>query len=119
MRHVFREFEVDGNECRRLRAGVVVPCERRAFDPLLYLIAQRGRLVTKEELLREVWQTPSSSEGVLSNTVAKLRKALGQAPRAQTPIETVHGRGYRFVAQEVTALAAGGGERARGEEAWC
>lgn len=99
VRLVFEGFEIDVDGGRLLRDGVEVPLERRALDMLCYLAAHPQRLVRKEELIAEVWRARALSPGVLVNTAAKLRRALGQAAGARAPIETVHGRGYRFHAQ--------------------
>ncbi len=108
MRLVFDSFEIDVEGCRLLRDGAEVPLERRALDMLLYLAANPGRLVRKEELVSEVWRARALSPGVLKNTAAKLRRALGQAAGQQAPIETVHGRGYRFraLAHDATSVPA-------------
>jgi DNA-binding winged helix-turn-helix (wHTH) protein len=92
----FNEFVVDTRGCRLLRDGEELRIERRAFDLLHYLIAHRDRVVSKEELLAQVWGTRALTDGALSNTVAKLRRALRQAVHDKHPIETIHGRGYRF-----------------------
>ncbi|HET8936354.1 MAG TPA: AAA family ATPase [Polyangiales bacterium] len=103
---VFDNFEIDREGARLLRAGIEVPLERKTFDLLCYLAANPGRLIRKDELLERVWNASALSDGALSNTVAKLRKALGQGARDREPIETVHGRGYRFhVPQPVAAKA--------------
>jgi DNA-binding winged helix-turn-helix (wHTH) protein len=96
MRLRFDGFEIDPEEGRLLRNGVEVPLERRSFEMLCYLATHPGRLIEKQELLSHVWQVRSLSRGVLASTLAKLRKALGQAANQREPIETVHGRGYRF-----------------------
>jgi DNA-binding winged helix-turn-helix (wHTH) protein len=96
VRLTFEGFEIDPAECRVLRAGHEVPLEPRALDMLVYLASRPGKLVRKEELMAEVWQAKSLSDGVLANTVAKLRKALGQSAHEAAPIETVRGRGYRW-----------------------
>lgn len=69
-----------------------------AFDVLCYLVAHAGQLVTKDALFAAIWPDLEVSEGVLTNCVGELRKALGDT--AQTPrfIATVRGRGYRFIA---------------------
>ena len=101
----FNGFVVDPQGYRLLRGEHEIALERRAFDLLCYLLTHRDRVVTKDELLEQVWQAKSLSDGVLSNTVAKLRRALDQKPSERTPIETTHGRGYRFCA-ETTLLGA-------------
>ena len=96
MRLVFDGFEIDQDGPRLVRDGTEVPLERRTLDLLCYLAEHPGRLIRKDELITRVWNAQALSDGVLSNTVAKLRKALGQGARDRQPIETVHGRGYRF-----------------------
>jgi DNA-binding winged helix-turn-helix (wHTH) protein len=109
MRLLFDGFEIDVDGGRLIRDGVEVPLERRALDMLCYLAAHPSRLVPKEELVAEVWRARALSAGVLANTAAKLRKALGQRADARAPIETVHGRGYRFHAR-ARSLSAQGAE---------
>jgi DNA-binding winged helix-turn-helix (wHTH) protein/tetratricopeptide (TPR) repeat protein len=94
----FPPFVLDPEE-RRLSSGVdPLPIRQRALDVLLYLASRPGRLVTKHELLSAVWSGVSVSEIVLTVCVSELRKILGDAARAPRIIETVHGRGYRFIA---------------------
>jgi DNA-binding winged helix-turn-helix (wHTH) protein/tetratricopeptide (TPR) repeat protein len=92
----FNGFVLDAAGQRLLRQGREVALGRRAFDLLRYLSEHQGTLVTKEELLSTVWKAQVLSDGALSNTVAKLRRALGQRAKEKYPIETIHGRGYRF-----------------------
>ena len=96
MRLRVEDFEIDPDGPRLLRGGIEVPLERRTVDLLYYLAENPSRLIRKDELLSQVWQAQSLSDGALSSAIAKLRKALGQHARARRPIETVHGRGYRF-----------------------
>jgi DNA-binding winged helix-turn-helix (wHTH) protein/tetratricopeptide (TPR) repeat protein len=93
---VFDGFELDREGCRLFREGVEVPIERRVFDLLCYLVAHPKRLIGRAELLEHVWRTRALSDGVLANTMTKLRRAIGQPTDGREPIETVRGRGYRF-----------------------
>ena len=76
--------------------GVVVPLSSRGFDILQLLIEQRGRVVTKDEILDSVWSGTLVEENNLAVQISALRRALGSNGRAF--ITTVPGRGYRFVA---------------------
>jgi hypothetical protein len=96
MRLVFDGFEIDPQGCQLWRGGAEVALEPRALDLLCYLATRPGQLVRKEDLLAEVWDAKTLSDGVLSNTIGKLRRALGQDSHENTPIETVRGRGYRW-----------------------
>lgn len=102
---MFNGFVVDRQTCQMSRAGRELPVERRVLDLLIYLVEHRERVVSKQELLEQVWQVRALSDGVLSNTVAKLRRVLDQGPRDDHPIETVRGRGYRFRASVTESLA--------------
>ena len=77
----------------------------KAFDLLVALVRQAGRLLTKPELLAQVWPDAFVEEGILSVHVSSLRKALGGGNRGAVYIQTVARSGYRFVA-EVTSPPA-------------
>src|SRR5215510_6500363 len=70
----------------------------KAFDVLCYLVAHAGQLVTKDDLFAAIWPDLEVSEGVLTNCVGELRKALGDTTQTPRFIATVRGRGYRFIA---------------------
>lgn len=88
------------------RGGQPVAVEPQVFDVLAYLVRHRDRVVTKEELLEQVWGGRIVSEAALSSRLKSARKAIGDSGREQRAIRTVHGRGYRFVAA-VTEQAPG------------
>jgi len=78
---------------------IAVAVEPQVFSLLRYLILNRDHLVTKDELLDELWGHRFVSESALSTQIKSLRKAVGDDGRRQAVIATVRGRGYRFVAQ--------------------
>jgi DNA-binding winged helix-turn-helix (wHTH) protein len=100
------------------RAGEVVPLERQAVRVLRYIVANRHRVVPKEELLERLWPDTFTSDGVLKRLVMLARRALGETHKEARYIQTLHRRGYRFVGAVTQERAAGattgGGERARG-----
>lgn len=96
---VFGDFRLEAGEARLWRGGEAVPLSPKAFDLLVFLCARPGRLVTKEELLDGVWGRLHISEGVVKNVVRELRSALADDPHVPRYIETVHRRGYRFIAE--------------------
>lgn len=100
MKHYsFEAFSLDP-DAFRLRCGEEeVHLQPQVFDLVRYLVENRGRLVTREELVREVWQGRYVSDAALSRTVSDARRALGDDPRDPRFIRTVHGRGYRFLAE--------------------
>src|SRR5271154_4687974 len=82
---------------RELRvAGAVVPLQRKAFALLVFLIAQRDRVVAKDELLTVIWHTTSISESVVARVVMKVRRSLGDVGEEPRYLRTVHRVGYRF-----------------------
>jgi eukaryotic-like serine/threonine-protein kinase len=87
-----------------LSDGTPVPLTSKAFDTLVFLIANRDRVVTKDELLRSVWPDVVVEEGNLTQQIFLLRKALGESAQQPRHIVTVPGHGYRFTAL-VTPIA--------------
>ncbi len=98
----FGEFELDLDRYELRRAGEVVKTEPRVLEVLNYLIAQRERVVPKEELHDSIWRDVYVSESALTTTIRDARRALGDSPADARWIRTVYGRGFRFVG-EVTA----------------
>jgi pimeloyl-ACP methyl ester carboxylesterase/DNA-binding winged helix-turn-helix (wHTH) protein len=80
------------------REGEPVRVEPQVFDVLAYLINHRDRVVPKTELLDEVWGDRFVSESALSSRIKSARRAIGDDGARQAVIKTVHGRGFRFVA---------------------
>lgn len=94
----FGSFSLNSVEQQLLRNGEPVPLPPKAFDVLLVLIQNRGCLVTREELLEEVWPDAFVEEANLTVNVANLRKTFDEGDGRLQCIETVPKRGYRFVA---------------------
>jgi len=98
MIHTFGECEIDEELFQLRRQGRVVEIEPKVFDVLAYLIRHRGRVVSKDELLDALWPGVTVTESVLPHCVAAVRRAVGDDRARQKVIQTVHGRGYLFVA---------------------
>jgi DNA-binding winged helix-turn-helix (wHTH) protein/tetratricopeptide (TPR) repeat protein len=95
---VFGKFRFDPpNECV-WQGNVNLGLAPKSLAVLDYLLANRGRLVTKEELLEQVWSDSYVGDAVLKVCVREIRKALDDDPVSPRFIETVHRRGYRFIA---------------------
>jgi DNA-binding winged helix-turn-helix (wHTH) protein/predicted ATPase len=95
--HAFDGYELDLARYELRHDGGVVPVEPQVFDVLAYLVAHRDRLVTKEELLDNVWGDRFVSESALTSRIKAARRAIGDDGSRQHLIRTAHGRGYRFV----------------------
>jgi len=91
----FGPFRLEPDERRLLRGDEIVALTPKAFDTLHLLVRNSGHLLEKDELIKMLWPDTFVEEGSLSNNVFLLRKALGANPEY---IETVPGRGYRFIA---------------------
>ena len=98
MRYRFGEYELDASSHRLIRGDVAVRVWPKVFDVLRYLVEQRGRTVSKQELLDTLWTDSHVDEVAVPWTISHARRALGQKSGDKTPIETVHGRGYCFAA---------------------
>ena len=102
----FGDFELDTDLYELRRQGTAQPVEPQVFDLLRFLIEQRERTVTKDELYDSVWQGRIVSEATLSSRIKAARQAVGDSGRAQQVIRTLHGRGFRFVAPVVASDSA-------------
>jgi DNA-binding winged helix-turn-helix (wHTH) protein len=98
MIYVFDEHELDLQRYELRRGGKPVKLEPQVFNLLAYLIQHRDRLVSKEELFEQVWSGRVVSEAALTSRLMAARRAIGDRGRDQHVIQTVHGRGYRFIA---------------------
>ncbi|HEY9433048.1 MAG TPA: winged helix-turn-helix domain-containing protein [Blastocatellia bacterium] len=92
----FGPFRLDTAERLLLRDGQHVPLTPKAFETLLILVENCGRVIDKDELLKKVWPDTFVEEVNLAKNVSYLRKILGGEEAAQY-IETIPKRGYRFV----------------------
>ena len=106
----FGPFLFDRRERVLRREGHPVPLTPKAFDLLAAFLEQPGRLLTKDQLLKQVWPDTFVEESNLAYHVFVLRRALGDTSGDGLYIETIPKRGYRFTA-EVTAVSSGIGER--------
>ena len=100
----FGEFELDKDGFELRSGGTLVPLEPQVLSLLIYLVDHRHQLVSKNELLDELWGHRFVSESALATQIKRLRQALGDDGRQQNVIKTVHGRGYRFVADVSSAV---------------
>jgi DNA-binding winged helix-turn-helix (wHTH) protein/ATP/maltotriose-dependent transcriptional regulator MalT len=94
----FGEFEIDEARLELRRSGTPVALQRKAFDLLLHLVRNRERVVSHEEIYAELWPDVAISEDSLHKAVSGARRAVGDAGRRQGVIQTLRGRGLRFVA---------------------
>ncbi len=96
MIYFFGDFEIDTRNFHLRENGSVVECEPKVFDLLCYLVKNRGRVVTRDELFENLWKGQVVSETSLSNQVKSARRVIGDDGQKQAKIKTIHGRGYQF-----------------------
>ena len=103
----FNEFEIDTQNYQLRHNGKAVEIEPKVYDLLCYLVANRDRLITRDELFDKIWAGQVVSDTSLSNQVKAARKAIGDSGNVQSSIKTVHGRGYQFISatEEMVAQA--------------
>ena len=99
----FPPFHLDRVNAQLWRGEEEISLRRKTFDVLLYLVDHAGQLVTKAALLDAIWSEVTVSDSMPAICVAELRKALGDEAKVPWFIETVYGRGYRFVAKVTSA----------------
>jgi predicted ATPase/DNA-binding winged helix-turn-helix (wHTH) protein len=105
---VFGPFQLDRHDERLWRGPEVIPLPPKTFAVLCCLVTQAGQLVTKDTLLETVWPETVVSEAVVTVAIRALRRVLGDQAHTPRFIETVHGRGYRFVAPVSPLVTPGG-----------
>jgi DNA-binding winged helix-turn-helix (wHTH) protein len=106
------DLRIDLRDERVWRGGQALPLTPKAFAVLCHLVAQPGQLVTKAALLEAVWPDTAVGDAVLTVAIRELRRALADDPRAPRFIQTVHRRGYRFLATVRSSPPAGVGSEA-------
>src|SRR5688500_10337601 len=94
----FGPYRLDPPNARLTRGRQVVALKPKAFDVLAHLVRNAGRLVPQDELLGTVWPDTIVGDSSLKSCVRQVRRALGDRVRKPQFIETVHRRGYRFIA---------------------
>lgn len=114
MAQIFRfgDFELDTGAYELRASGRAVPVEPLVFDLIVTLLAERGRIVSRDLLIERVWAGRIVSESTISTAIKSARKALGDSGESQRFIRTVRGRGVQFIGEVETgapAMAAGAG----------
>lgn len=93
----FGKLRIDALARTLRREEEIVTLNRRAFDVLLYFVQNPGRVLTRDELLRNVWPDTYVDENSLAQSISALRRALEEKPGDNNYVATLPGRGYQFV----------------------
>src|ERR1041384_7737749 len=94
----FESFRLDAVRRTLLREGQIVPLTSKRLEILLVLVRNKGRVVTKDELMQQVWPGTIVDETNLAHNISPLPKALGETPGEHRFIIRIPGQGYQFVA---------------------
>ena len=114
MIYTFEPFELDMARFELRKKGKACPLEPQVFALLAFLIEHRERVVSKDEIFEKLWDGRVVTDSALASRVKSARKALGDDGKAQRFIKTIHGKGFRFVAnvrqsrEAITAVAGVG-----------
>ncbi len=92
-------FRLDVSEHLLLREGQAIPLTPKVFETLLVLVENRGRTMSKEELMQRLWPDSFVEEANLTQNISVIRRALGENSASPRFIETIPKRGYRFIAE--------------------
>lgn len=95
----FGQFRVDALRRSLEREGQPVALSGKAFEILMVLLKQRGEVVDKDALMRQVWPDTAVEENNITVAISALRKALGETPSSPKRIVTIPGRGYSLVGE--------------------
>lgn len=95
----FEDFELDAQRLELRRGGELVEADTLVLRLLLVLVSNAGSLVTKEQLVEQIWEGRAIADNAITIAVTRLRKALGNKRGTGEMVTTVYGRGYRFVAK--------------------
>ena len=102
----FAEFVIDDRTAELRRNGQQIKVEPQVFDLIVFLASNAGRLLTKDDIVQGVWNGRAISDSAISTRINAARRALGDDGAKQRFIKTIHGRGFRFDAQPMSAEAA-------------
>ncbi len=95
----FESFVLDVNNCELRRDGIPVPLQKQPCKLLAWLVLHANQVVSREQLRQQLWNTRTfvDFEAGLNFCVRQIRRALGEDARRPRLLETLHGRGYRFM----------------------
>ncbi|MDP5217354.1 winged helix-turn-helix domain-containing protein [Ruegeria sp. 2205SS24-7] len=99
MKYTFNECTIDTDLFQISLKGARNSLTPQTLHILEYLIANRDRVVLKDELVEQVWQGRFITDATLSTAMKEARQAVGDSGRDQHTIRTIHGKGFRFVAE--------------------
>ena len=97
----FEDFELDLRSYQVRRSGRMLRLERIPMEVLFLLVERRGQLVTREEIIEKLWGKDVflDTDNAINTAIRKIRQVLKDDPEQPRFVQTVTGRGYRFIGQ--------------------
>lgn len=95
----FDEYSVDERRRELRRGSALIEIGPQVFDLLVYLIRNRDRVVSKDDLLDTIWEGRIVSESTLTSRINAARRAIGDTGVDQTLIKTIARKGFRFIGE--------------------
>jgi DNA-binding winged helix-turn-helix (wHTH) protein/TolB-like protein/tetratricopeptide (TPR) repeat protein len=95
--YVFESYALDSERRELWRGNNLVALEPQVFDLLQYLIRNRERVVSKDDLIATVWNGRVVSESALSSRITAVRHAVGDSGEGQHLVRTIPRKGFRFI----------------------
>jgi pimeloyl-ACP methyl ester carboxylesterase len=109
---LFGDYALDADRRELSLRGALVAVEPQVFDLLVYLVRNRERVISKDDVLDAVWDGRIVSESTLTSRINAARRAVGDSGARQETIRTVARKGFRFVAPVKEATGTADPERA-------
>src|SRR6186713_3663420 len=95
----FGSFQLDEERFELRQGGTLINVQPRVLETILFLARHANRLVTKEDLIAGPWKGVKVSDAALSQAISQARAALGEDTTTPEFIETVRGKGFRFLGE--------------------
>lgn len=99
MKYRFASCELDTKRHELMLDGTVVDIEPQVFDLLVYMLENRSRLITHDDLIQAVWRSRVVSDSAIAARISAARRAVGDSGSAQEVIKTIPRKGFKFVAE--------------------
>jgi len=106
MIYVFEDFELDTSKVELRHKGAVIALEPQVFGLVVFLVENRDRVVTKQEIVDRIWNGRIISDSAIASRIKSARQVLGDSGKAQRVIRTVHAVGFRFVCEATVAASS-------------
>ena len=102
----FGDHRLDPNGFELAHKGETVHAEPQVMELIIHLVRHRARMVSKDEIAKTIWPDRCVSDASISSRIRSARQALGDDGQKQAVIRTIHGKGFRFVADVTETITA-------------